>query len=119
MARDHFGVKPLYYSLFQNNLIFASEIKSILKFPNFEAALDKQGISELFGIGPAHTSGTCAFKNIHEIKPAHFAVYNRSGLHIERYWKLESKLHTDDFETTCDTVKKLLKDSIMRAVRIR
>ena len=55
LARDHFGIKPLYYSVFNDDLIFASEIKSILKQPGFQTILDKQGICELFGIGPAHT----------------------------------------------------------------
>lgn len=50
MARDHFGVKPLYYTINDNTLIFASEIKSILKFPNIESIVDKTGICELFGL---------------------------------------------------------------------
>lgn len=64
--------------------------------------------------GPAHTSGTTAFDNIFELQPAHFAIYNQEGLHIERYWKLHSKPHKDNFKTTCDTVKFLLEDSIQR-----
>lgn len=55
LARDHFGIKPLYYSLFDNSCIFASEVKSILAYPNFPVKIDSQGICELFGIGPAHT----------------------------------------------------------------
>lgn len=114
LARDHFGVKPLYYTQFDNSFIFASEIKAIFKYPGIEKVIDKQGISELFGIGPAHTPGTSVFKNIYEIKPAHFAVYNKSGLHIERYWKLETKEHTDNFEQTCEKVNFLLDDAIQR-----
>ncbi len=114
LARDHFGVKPLYYTQFDNSFIFASEIKAIFKYPGIEKIIDKQGISELFGIGPAHTPGTSIFKNIYEIKPAHFAIYNKSGLHIERYWKLETKEHTDNFEQTCEKVNFLLDDAIQR-----
>ena len=114
LARDHFGVKPLYYTQFDNSFIFASEIKAIFKYPGIEKIIDKQGISELFGIGPAHTPGTSVFKNIYEIKPAHFAIYNKSGLHIERYWKLETKEHTDNFEQTCEKVNFLLDDAIQR-----
>lgn len=58
IARDHFGVKPLYYTLVNNTLVFASEIKSILKYSGVEAKIDSQSICELFGIGPAHTPGT-------------------------------------------------------------
>ena len=114
LARDHFGIKPLYYSIYDNTLIFSSEIKAIFKYPGVEKILDNQGISELFGIGPAHTPGTTIFKNIFEIKPAHFAIFNKSGLHIKRYWKLKSKEHKDSFGTTCEKLKFLLNDSITR-----
>ena len=114
LARDHFGVKPLFYTIFNDTFIFASELKAIFKFPNMPKIIDKQGISELFGIGPAHTPGFTIYKNIFEIKPAHFAVLNKSGLHIERYWKLESKPHTESFEETCKHLRSLLEDSINR-----
>lgn len=114
MARDHFGVKPLFYTLHEGALIFASEIKTILKYPGIEKVIDKQGISELFGIGPAHTPGNTVFKNIFEIKPAHYAIYNESGLHIDRYWKLQNKTHEDSLGTTCEKVAFLLDDSIKR-----
>ena len=114
VARDHFGVKPLFYTIKNGTFIFASEIKALFEYPGIEKILDKQGISELFGIGPAHTPGTTVFKNIFEIKPAHYAVYNESGLHLERYWNLQSKQHTDSFGTTCEKVSYLLNDSIQR-----
>ena len=114
MARDHFGVKPLYYTFVNNNLVFASEIKAIFKFPEVTAKLDSQGICELFGIGPAHTAGTTAFKNIYELKPANTLVYNEAGIHLHQYWKLKSKPHTDSLGKTCETVRYLLEDSIKR-----
>ena len=114
LARDHFGVKPLFYTLKDNTLIFASEIKAIFEYPGIEKILNSQGISELFGIGPAHTPGITVFKDIFEVKPAHFGIFNDSGLHINRYWKLESKEHTDSFGKTCENLKFLLNDSITR-----
>lgn len=114
VARDHFGIKPFFYTEFNSSFIFASELKSIFKYPNFEKIIDSTGISELFGIGPSHTPGLTVYKNIYELKPGHFAVYNESGLHIEKYFELKSKPHLDDFEETCDKVKFLLKDAISR-----
>lgn len=114
LARDHFGVKPLFYTIKDNNLIFASELKAIFEYPGIFKELDEQGISEMFGIGPAHTPGTTIFKNIFELKPAHFGIFNSSGLHLERYWKLASKKHTDNFNQTCEKVKFLLNDAITR-----
>lgn len=114
LARDHFGVKPLFYTQFENTLIFSSEIKGLFAYPGIEKVIDSQGISELFGIGPSHTTGTTVFKNIFELKPAHFAIYNKSGFHIERYWKLKSQKHADTFQETCENLKYLLNDAITR-----
>ncbi len=114
LARDHFGIKPLFYTQLENTLIFSSEIKGLFEYNGVEKVIDSQGISELFGIGPSHTSGTTVFKNIFELKPAHFAVYNTSGLHIKRYWKLKSEEHKDTFEETCENLKYLLEDAITR-----
>lgn len=114
LARDHFGVKPLFYTIFDDSFIFASELKAIFEYPEIPKILNKQGLAELFGIGPAHTAGFTIYKNIYEIKPAHFAIYNKSGLHLERYWKLTSKPHTDNFDITCQKLHYLLTDAISR-----
>jgi asparagine synthase (glutamine-hydrolysing) len=114
VARDMFGIKPLYYCLKNNNFIFASEIKAILEFPECEAILDKQGICELFGIGPSHTPGYTPFKDILELEPAHYMVYNKNGLYKKEYWSLKTKPHTDNFEDTCEKIKFLVKDSVER-----
>lgn len=114
LARDHFGVKPLFYTIKNGAIIFASEIKALFQYPGCEKVLDKQGISELFGIGPAHTPGTTIFKDIYEIKPAHFAIFNNDGLKIKRYWKLTSKPHTENLVQTSEHLESLLKDAITR-----
>ena len=114
LCRDHFGIKPLFYSLFDDTILFSSEIKAILKYPNFESKIDKQGISELFGIGPSHTPGTTIFKNIYEIKPGNYGIFNKNGFRTYEYWKMKTKEHTDDFKTTCKTINYLLEDSIKK-----
>ena len=114
MCRDHFGVKPFFYTQVNDYFIFASEIKALFAHPLVKKEINSQGICELFGIGPAHTLGTTVFKNIFEIKPAHLAIYNRSGLHIEQYWKLESKEQNDNLSKTCENVKYLLNDAITK-----
>ncbi len=113
-ARDHLGVKPFYYSIINDTFVFGSEVKALFEFPGITPKIDSEGISELFGLGPSHTPGHGIFKDIYELKPAHFGIFNLSGLNIKRYWSLISKPHTDSFGTTCDTVKFLLEDSIRR-----
>lgn len=50
LVRDQFGIKPLYYTVIDNTIVFASEVKSLLCFPKVEVSIDKQGICELFGL---------------------------------------------------------------------
>ncbi len=114
VARDHFGIKPFFYTFINNNFIFASEIKAILEHPEVSASIDELGISELFGIGPAHTPGLTVFKDIYELKPGYFGVFDKYGFKMERYWKLKSEKHEDDFDTTCEKIKFLLDDAIQR-----
>lgn len=114
MARDHLGIKPLFYAVKNGEIIFASEIKALFEFPSLYPCIDENGISELFGIGPAHTQGTTVFKGIEELKPANFLIFRKNQKIIKKYWKLTSKMHTDDFETTCAKTKYLLKKAIER-----
>lgn len=114
LARDQFGIKPLYFAILEDDFIFASEIKGILKFPKFKAQISKQEISELLGIGPSHTPGRTPFKNIEEVKPAHFKVITKDSIYDTEYWKLKTKEHTDDFKTTVEKIKFLVKDATKR-----
>ena len=49
-ARDHFGIKPFYYSLFNKTLIFASETKSILEFPGFKKELNEEALEQYLSL---------------------------------------------------------------------
>lgn len=113
-ARDYFGIKPFYYSIKNNNFVFGSEIKAILEFPDFRATLNEQGLAELFGIGPCHTPGLTPFKGIFELEPAHYIICNKNGIYKQQYWSLKTKPHEDTFETTCEKIRFLIKDSVER-----
>ncbi len=112
MARDHFGIKPFYYTFKNNNFIFASEIKSILSHPEITPVIDDYGINELFGIGPSHSPGLTPFKGIYELKPGYFSVFDSNGLKMEQYFKLKTEPHLDNFDTTCEKIRYYLNDSI-------
>lgn len=115
LARDHLGIKPLFYTLTNDNsLIFASEIKAILKHKETQAILDKEGIMELFGLGPAHTPGKTYFKNIYELKPGHYAFFSKEKFEKQKYWDLETKECLDDEDTACEKIHFLVSDSLKR-----
>ena len=50
MARDHFGIKPFFYTIVDEELVFGSEIKVLLEHPKVDATIDKEGLMELFGL---------------------------------------------------------------------
>ena len=114
LARDRIGVKPLFYSLHRGGLIFASELKTILKYPGFRAAIDDRGAAEILLIGPGRTPGCGVFKGIDELEPGGCAVWERGKLQVKRYWKLTDREHTDSFDQTVDKVRFLVLDAIKR-----
>lgn len=114
VARDRMGVKPLFYSICKSGFVFASEIKSLLEHPEIEAQMDLRSICEIMLIGPGRTPGCGVFKNISEIRPAHYAIYDSTGMTIHRYWNVEAHEHEDSFEQTVEKVRYLVTDSIKR-----
>jgi len=114
LARDPLGVKPLFYTIKDNSLIFGSEIKTLLAHPKVNPILNKQGLTELFGFGPARPLGSGIFKDIKELPPAFSLSYSTEGLKTKEYWKLSSKTHDENLSTTCEHLRSLLIDSIER-----
>ncbi|MBM7586483.1 asparagine synthase (glutamine-hydrolyzing) [Bacillus pakistanensis] len=114
IGRDRLGVKPLFYSEKKGGLLFGSEIKSLLAHPDVKAEVDREGLSEILGLGPSRSPGNGVFKGIAELRPGHALTFSRNGLKIWRYWNVESKRHEDTFEETVENVRFLLSDSITR-----
>lgn len=114
LCRDHFGVKPLFYTFAGNTLVFASEIKSLFQYPGITPKVSKEGLQEIFAISPAKTQGLGVFKNIKELRPARYMVFSQHHNVIKKYWELESYPHVDSYEKTVETVHDLVYDSIKR-----
>ncbi|NJD04720.1 MAG: asparagine synthase (glutamine-hydrolyzing) [Ruminiclostridium sp.] len=114
LARDRFGVKPLFYTLRGNSFIFASELKAMLANPLIEAVVDTEGLAEIFALGPARTPGNGVFKYLHELKPAYCLFFDSAGIHLKKYWSLESQPHFDTLDATIENVRELVVDSIER-----
>ena len=114
LARDRIGVKPLFYALHDNGLLFASEIKTILQYPGFRAAIDATGAAELLLLGPGRTPGCGVFRGIFELEPGCRAVLAGERLAVSRYWQLTDGPHRESFEETADHVRYLVEDAIRR-----
>jgi asparagine synthase (glutamine-hydrolysing) len=114
LCRDRAGVKPLFYTICDGELIFGSEIKALFAHPAVKPKMNADSFREIFGIGPARTPGCGVFEGIRELEPGCRAVFDGRGLHIKRYWKLKAAPHTDSYEETVDKVSYLVRDAIKR-----
>lgn len=114
LFRDPAGVKPLFYTIRGSELIFASELKGILAYPGIKPQLDKQGLNEIFSLGPARTCGCGVLKGMKELPAGHFLLFSQEGLRLKLYWKLESLPHEDSYEKTIETTSFLIKDAVTR-----
>lgn len=86
LVRDRYGIKPLYYSLIGNVFLFASEIKSILKYPDYSTNLDKEALIEYFTFQNFFTKKTL-FENVHLLPSASYLVFKKPNtFEIKQYW---------------------------------
>jgi asparagine synthase (glutamine-hydrolysing) len=85
LARDRLGIKPLYWTLRNNRLIFGSEIKAILASGLVEARANEGGLPEL--LGTRYLSGEeTLFEGIHKLLPGHLLVYEQGRVTVRQYW---------------------------------
>jgi asparagine synthase (glutamine-hydrolysing) len=87
LSRDRFGIKPLYYSFTGGRLLFGSELKSCLAAPGFTPEISPSAIEAfltyLYIPGPQ-----TVFRNVKEVPPAHYLVYEAGKLSLHRYWTI-------------------------------
>ncbi len=114
LCRDRIGVKPLFYHLYNDGIVFGSEIKAILKSGLVKPAIDEEGLMELFFLGPARTPGRGILKGISELLPGQYAIYDGDTLTSHRYYTLVARAHEDDEEQTIAKTRFLLTDAIER-----
>lgn len=114
LCRDRLGVKPLFYAWKDGILYFSSEIKGILCVPGFKARVDREGLCEVFALGPAKTPGKGVFQDIHEIRAGSCLIITDGETREWRYWKLKAKEHKEDFKETVEHAKWLITDAICK-----
>lgn len=114
VARDRMGVKPLFYKLHKNGIIFASEIKTILSYPGVNAEIDETGVAQILLLGPGRIPGSGVFRGIFELEPGCNGYYYHGKWSWKRYWKFYDREHTDNFDATVEKVRFLVTDSIKR-----
>ncbi len=111
LFRDRAGVKPCFYMKSGDTIIFSSEIKGIFCFPGVEPAVDKEGLCEILGLGPAKTYGKGVFKDVLEVLPGHFLECGETCREY-CYWRLESRPHEEGWDETVEKMQYLIEDAV-------
>ena len=118
LARDRVGILPLYYTIQNQRLYFASEIKAIFANKEIHRTLDSESLDQVFTFWTT-LPGKTVFNNIKELPPAHYMLISPNEIKYDKYWDL-------NFANNKETVNRLSADLVneiselmMDAVRIR
>ena len=114
LCRDRIGVKPLYYSDVSGVFAFASRMESLLYVKGVNPVCNREGLNEIFMLGPAKTIGKTVFRDIRELPPASYMLYREGKTVIREYWKLVAQPFTDNEITVQETTHFLVTDAIRR-----
>jgi asparagine synthase (glutamine-hydrolysing) len=117
LARDHLGVKPLYYTQVGSRLLFASEIKALLQDDACARNVDLRSLGSLFTLRYVPSPDTL-FEGIKKIPPAHLMVVDASGIQAHRYWNWTPKIR--DHYREADLVEEyqeLVEDAVRLQMR--
>ncbi len=115
LMRDRLGVKPLYYIQDQNKLAFASEIKSLLASGYVNNKIDNQSLSEYIWYGTIYEDRTI-YKNVKQLKPGNWIIYEKQNFHIEPWWKLEEWSEQQTFKGSKKEALEILESKVDKAI---
>ncbi len=116
IARDRVGIRPLFYNITNGVFTFASEIKSLFQQKSISRELLPESLAQIYTFWTTITPST-AFKNINELSPGHYLIYNKNGLRIEKYWELD--FNNRHYGLSMNEALEQFDDLLSSAVRLR
>ncbi len=113
LARDRFGVKPLYYSTSESSFAFSSELKPLLYFSQNAPQVNREKIPFYIIYGNRLNTDETYFKNIHSLPASHYLVFKDNRINVKRYYDLPvNNLQSDSEEELKHKIVDILSDSI-------
>lgn len=112
IARDIFGIKPMFYTQTDNDFVFASEIKAIMKFPNVKKEFNELALESYLSFQYSILDETF-YKGIYRLPPAHYLIWKDGNITIQKYY--EPEFNTDNsitFDEAVDKVNQVMENSI-------
>jgi asparagine synthase (glutamine-hydrolysing) len=119
LARDRVGIKPLYYSLNSNRLLFASTTQALLAAdPSIDTSIDACAMHNMFSLHAVVPAPRTILKGVRKVRPAHYMVFSADGsVEERRYWSLAAK-RPDKSMDEVDWIKAI-HDALRRSVERR
>lgn len=114
LCRDRIGVKPLFFTHKGGDLVFGSLIKTLLESKVAHPVINREGLCEIFFLGPARTPGQGVFRDIEELLPGEYAIFEGNKLTRYRYFTIEAKEFDENEEEALEHTRYLIQDSIRR-----
>ena len=116
-ARDRLGVKPLFYYQDADKLLFGSELKAILQYPNIDTKADETALSDFFSLNYIPPPGT-PIRNIRALPPGHYLSWKAGESKETKYWDVKLETGNGDHRKETDVIEELL-ERFTEAVRKR
>ena len=118
-ARDHFGIKPLYYYRDDRHILFASEIKALLRHPAVRAEANHDSLRDYITFQFV-LNGETLFSGIHKLLPGHYQVIDLAsgGVQTVRFWEPQFRIdpyHTEEYFVV--ELRRLLEDAVRLQLR--
>ena len=111
LARDNFGIKPLYYAKMNDTFMFASEIKAFLDVPDFEKIFNESILETYLEFSFVPTNETF-FKGVHRLDAGCSLLYKDGEIKLNKYFKLDFKEENMSFEDAVKNISAVMKDSV-------
>lgn len=117
IARDHFGIKPLYWTHTGSSVLFASEAKAFLAHPAFRAEVDEEHVDEQLAF--RYVAGeACLLKGVRQLRPGHRLTITPDGVTTTRYWSIpDGTGQALSREDAADRLDDLLRRSVASQLR--
>ena len=103
-ARDFFGIKPFYYTVVDGNIIYGSEIKSILAHPAYKKEVNDVALENYLTFQYSVLPETF-FKGVYKLMPGHCFTFHNGEINIKRYW--EPTFEADESKSLDEFVKEI------------
>ncbi len=115
LARDHFGVKPFYYTQQGSKLAFASEVKALLQVPQITAELDLESLHQYLTFLWVPDPKTM-FRGIYKLPAGHCAAFRDGELKIRQYWDLSFPQADADYPRSESDLADEVRERFRRSV---